>query len=125
MLKKIALGVVGALVLVVGGGGGATASQPDDFKVERSITIDAPPAKAYALVEDFHEWKKWSPFEAQNVAAFTFVPVAQATKVTWAMSGKHSAVTKVMGLFMSMDAMVGKDFEDGMKALKAEAEKKV
>lgn len=30
---------------------------------------------------------------------------------------------KVMGLFMSMDSMVGKDFEKGLARLKAAAEK--
>jgi hypothetical protein len=32
-------------------------------------------------------------------------------------------VTKIMSVFMSMDAIVGKDFEKGLAQLKAAAEK--
>ena len=33
------------------------------FEFRRSTTIDAPPAVVHALVDDFHEWEKWSPWE--------------------------------------------------------------
>ena len=33
------------------------------YTVTRTTTIDAPPERVHALVDDFHEWTKWSPWE--------------------------------------------------------------
>lgn len=33
------------------------------FVVERDTTVQAPPAVVHALVDDFHEWRAWSPWE--------------------------------------------------------------
>ncbi len=45
------------------------------------------------------------------------------TKVTWGFSGKNKFPMSIMMLFMSMDKMVGKDFEAGLKKLKTVLEK--
>jgi hypothetical protein len=34
-----------------------------DFEVVRSETIAAPAARVHGLIDDFHEWRKWSPWE--------------------------------------------------------------
>lgn len=34
-----------------------------DFSLSRSTTIQAPPDRVHALVDDFREWQKWSPWE--------------------------------------------------------------
>jgi uncharacterized protein YndB with AHSA1/START domain len=34
-----------------------------EFEVVRSTTITAPPERVHALIDDFHEWRKWSPWE--------------------------------------------------------------
>lgn len=39
------------------------ATQPDDFRVERTITIQSPPEKIFPLINDFHQWEAWSPWE--------------------------------------------------------------
>jgi hypothetical protein len=33
------------------------------FEVSRSTSISADPARVHGLVNDFHEWPKWSPWE--------------------------------------------------------------
>ncbi len=33
------------------------------YTVTRTITIQAPPQRVRALVDDFHEWPQWSPWE--------------------------------------------------------------
>lgn len=33
------------------------------FEVARSLSVDADPARVHALVDDFHEWTAWSPWE--------------------------------------------------------------
>lgn len=63
------------------------------------------------------------PFEAHNTAEFTLVPQGESARVTWAMHGPAPFVSKVMQVFVSMDRMVGKDFETGLANLKAAAEK--
>jgi hypothetical protein len=36
--------------------------QPDDFRISRSQLIKGPAEPIYALVNDYHEWQKWSPW---------------------------------------------------------------
>jgi hypothetical protein len=57
------------------------------------------------------------PFKATNTAVFTLLPEAEGTRVTWTMTGKKTFMTKVMGIFTSMDKMIGKDFEKGLTQL--------
>ena len=40
------------------------------------------------------------------------------TKVTWSFAGKNKFPISIMMLFMNMDKSVGKDFEEGLDALK-------
>jgi uncharacterized protein YndB with AHSA1/START domain len=63
------------------------------------------------------------PFESHNVTEFTLTPEGDAQKLTWKMSGPQPFVSKIMCVFMDMDAMIGKDFETGLAGLKAIAEK--
>ena len=63
------------------------------------------------------------PLEGHNVAEFTLTPKGDATDVTWLMYGPTPFIGKVLGTFMNMDAMIGKDFEAGLASLKAAAEK--
>lgn len=34
-----------------------------DFSLSRSTRVQAPPARLHALVDDFREWRRWSPWE--------------------------------------------------------------
>lgn len=63
------------------------------------------------------------PFEAHNTTQYTLVSNGGTTTVTWAMFGPSPYISKVMGVFVSMDSMIGKDFERGLARLKALAEK--
>jgi uncharacterized protein YndB with AHSA1/START domain len=175
MLKIAALVVVVAIAAVLI----LAAMKPDVFRLERSTTIKAPPEKIYALIEDFHRWGLWSPYEkldpnmsrthsgaerglgaayawsgsgkagagrmeitdtaaptrivialdftkpmeAKNIVEFSLVPRGEVTEVTWAMHGPTPFFGKIFHVFVNMDRMVGGDFEAGLAALKAEAEK--
>jgi hypothetical protein len=46
-----------------------------------------------------------------------------STKVTWGFIGKNKFPMSIMMLFMNMDKMVGKDFEEGLQSLKVNLEK--
>ena len=63
------------------------------------------------------------PFEAHNVAEYTLERKGDATQVTWAMHGPSPYAAKLMGIFFSMDRMVGSKFDEGLANLKALAEK--
>jgi len=63
------------------------------------------------------------PFAAENRTVFTLVPAGDGTNVTWEMSGVNNLAFKIMGILMNMDKMVGRDFEKGLAAMKAEAER--
>ncbi len=178
MFRKIAI-TVGVLVLVLLVAlVGFVATRPDTFLVQRSLSIQAPPEKIFALVNDFHKWQSWSPyehldpklkrtfsgadsgvgavyewngnddagsgrmeivestppskivikldfskpFESHNKTEFTFAPKGE-TNVTWAMSGPNQLMMKVMGSFMNLETMIGKDFEVGLANLKSVTEK--
>jgi uncharacterized protein YndB with AHSA1/START domain len=63
------------------------------------------------------------PFESHNTTVFTLVPQGDMTEVSWDMSGPMPFISKIMSVFASMDAMIGKDFEKGLANMKAAAEK--
>jgi len=44
------------------------ATRPDTFHVERSATFAAPADVAFGLVNDFHSWSAWSPWEKLDPA---------------------------------------------------------
>jgi hypothetical protein len=175
MLKRLLI----AVVVIVLGVLGLAWMQPDSFQVQRSTTLKAPPEKAFALINDFHRWTEWSPwegldpamkrthsgpasgtgavyqwdgnsavgagrmeitsaqspgrvsiqldfirpFEGHNITDFTLATQGDVTTVTWIMRGPMPFVSKLMQVFISMDRMIGKDFEAGLAKLKAVAEK--
>ena len=175
MLKTIAIVVVVAIVATLV----YAATRPDDFRVQRSTSIKAPPEKIFALINDFHRWDSWSPWEkidpamkrtysgaasgkgtiyawqgnskvgegrmeiadasppskvtikldfvkpieGHNTAEFTLEPKGDSTNVTWLMYGPSAYIAKVFGIFVSMDKMIGDDFEAGLANLKSVAEK--
>ena len=175
MIKTIAIIVVVVLAAIFG----YAATRPDTFRVQRTISIKAPPEKIFALINDFHEWGNWSPYEkldptmkrtfsgaasgkgaayawegsgkvgagrmeisdtsppsrivikldfikpleGHNIAEFTVTTQGDSSNVTWAMYGPSPYIAKVMGMFFSMDSMIGKDFQAGLANLKTVTEK--
>ena len=101
-------------------GVGATYSWAGDRKVGEGnmrITDSRPPERIDIRLEFTKPWQAVNPVE------FTFRPDGAGTKVSWAMSGTNNFLFKAMSVFGDMDAMIGKDFDKGLLALKAEAER--
>ena len=86
-------------------------------KGRMEIVESTPPSKV-SIKLDFLK-----PFESHNTADFTLVPNGDSTRVTWAMYGPNVFLGKVMSVFVSMDDMIGKDFEAGLANLKTVAER--
>lgn len=155
------------------------ATRPMRFRVQRSIRIDAPREKVFALVSNFRDFDAWSPwaaldpsmrksfsgadsgqgavyewqgngkvgqgrmeivetlapervvikldflkpFEAHNTTEYLLTTDGEGTEFAWAMHGSNNFMAKLMGLFFSMDKMVGGQFEQGLARLKALAER--
>ena len=62
MLKVIGMIVVLAVVVVLV----LAARKPDHFRVQRSASIDASPERIFPLINDFHRWGAWSPYEHKD-----------------------------------------------------------
>jgi uncharacterized protein YndB with AHSA1/START domain len=104
------------------GKGAGYAWESDKVGTGSMEIVDSTPAASVRLKLDFLK-----PIEGHNFADFTLVPEAGSaaavnTRVTWAMYGPANFMSKVMQVFISMDRMVGKDFEEGLASMKALAE---
>jgi uncharacterized protein YndB with AHSA1/START domain len=64
MLKvaAIVVALLIAVVLVL------AATKPDTFRVQRAASIQAPPERIFALINDFNRWGAWSPWEKKDPA---------------------------------------------------------
>jgi hypothetical protein len=62
------------------------------------------------------------PLEGHNIAEFALAPQGDSTTVTWTMNGPSPYIGKLIGVFIDMDDMIGKDFETGLANMKAIAE---
>jgi hypothetical protein len=154
------------------------ATNPNTFHVERASSIQAAPEKIFPLINDFRNWRLWSPyekldpamkktyggaasgqgavyewsgnnkagqgrmeiieasaplriaikldfikpFEGHNIAEFTLRPNNGSTELVWSMSGPQPFIFRLLKIFISMDKMLGKDFEAGLAKLKSIAE---
>ena len=156
---------------------------PGAFRIERTMTIKAPPEAIFPLLTDLRAWQGWSPwegkdpalkrtysgpasgpgaayawegndavgagrmeitdvtvpsrmamrldflrpFEAHNQVLFTLTPAEGAargaTTVSWVMTGESPFLARIVQVFVSLDAMVGPDFEAGLANLRRVAEK--
>jgi uncharacterized protein YndB with AHSA1/START domain len=64
MLEIIAI----IVVVLIAGVLIAAATKPDTFRVQRAASINAPPEKIFALINDFKAWPSWSPWEQKDPA---------------------------------------------------------
>jgi len=148
-----------------------------DFSLSRSTTVDAPTDRVLSLLDDFREWRAWSPwedvdpdlertysgpergvgaryawsgnskagegtmeivectptrvaadlqflkpFKARNLTAFDLEQTGGGlTRVTWTMTGRRNPLMALAGKLF-FDKAIGKDFDQGLAALKAAAE---
>jgi hypothetical protein len=83
MLKKILLGLAVVIVALAG----FIATRPSTFSVQRSATMKASPDIAFALVNDFHQWDAWSPWEKLDPAMKKTHEGAAGTGAKYSWSG--------------------------------------
>ncbi|MBS0246044.1 MAG: SRPBCC family protein [Proteobacteria bacterium] len=62
--------------------------KPDTFVVQRSIAINAPADRIFPLIDDFHRWTQWSPYEAKDPdMKRTFGATTKGRGATYAWDG--------------------------------------
>jgi len=178
MFKTIAIIAAVVIVLFIVTVLVLAANKPETFRVQRQVSIQAPPEKIFPLINDYKNWGAWSPwekkdpamkrsfsgpaagkgsayawdskevgagdmlitesvpsslvridlnfskpFEAHNKVVFNIQPQTGGSTVSWEMQGPAPLIARVMHVFFNVDKMVGKDFEDGLAAMKTAAEK--
>jgi uncharacterized protein YndB with AHSA1/START domain len=84
-----------------------------------TLTIDSATAPSKVVLK----LDMTRPMEGHNIVEYDLTPVGGGTRMNWSMHGPMNPVSKVMCLFMSLDKMIGKDFEQGLQSLKALAER--
>jgi uncharacterized protein YndB with AHSA1/START domain len=66
MLKTIVIVVLLLIAVPLAVVLALAATKPDTFRVERATAIKAPPEKIFPLINDFHAWEAWSPYEKKD-----------------------------------------------------------
>jgi uncharacterized protein YndB with AHSA1/START domain len=59
----VALSIIFAVIVFVAILVAYINSRPASFRVEREAHVDAPPEIVFGLINDFHQWEKWSPYD--------------------------------------------------------------
>lgn len=90
----------------------------DNVGKGRMEIVDSTPPHRVVIKLDFLK-----PFEGHNMAELIVEPKGGQTIVTWAMYGPSTFMTKLIGTFMDMDDMIGRDFAAGLAKLKTVVEK--
>jgi hypothetical protein len=83
----------------------------------RATIVESRPNELIRIRLDFVK-----PMVSTAISEYTFQPQGNQTDVTWSMSGQKNFLTKAVCLFVSMDKMMGGDFEKGLANLKAVSE---
>jgi len=58
----VVLAIAIAILLIL------AATKPDTFTVRRATTVKAAPEAIFPLINDFHQWGTWSPYETKDPA---------------------------------------------------------
>jgi hypothetical protein len=84
MIKKVSLGLSVVILVVIA----VTATRPDSFHIERSASISAPSERVHGLINDFHQWERWSPWEKLDPAMTkTYSGADKGVGASYAWSG--------------------------------------
>ena len=85
MLKKIIFGVSILLAVFLG----SVMSQSGDFRIERSITINAEQDEIFDYKSDFHNFINWSPYEIDDSLQRTYSGNEKGLGSIYEWSGKE------------------------------------
>jgi hypothetical protein len=102
-----------ALAAIVVVSAAIAATQPSEFRVARTASIAASASVVFAQVNDFHNWRAWSPLRQTR---------SSDEENPRGCAGRKNFLSKAVGLFMDMDKLAGGQFDGGLAQLKPVAE---
>jgi hypothetical protein len=82
MLKIILIVIVVLIAAILA----YAATRPNNFRVQRSASINASPEKIFPLIADFHNWASWSPWEKKDPAmkrTYSGAPSGKGAVYAW------------------------------------------
>jgi len=81
----VVLGLAIAVILIL------AAAKPNTFSVQRATLVKAPAEKIFPLINDFHQWGSWSPYEHKDPAMKrTFSGPPSGTCAVYAWDGNKN-----------------------------------
>ncbi|KJC58130.1 polyketide cyclase [Bradyrhizobium sp. LTSPM299] len=81
----VILAIAIAVVLIL------AAAKPDTLRVVRAISIKAPAERIFPLINDFHQWVAWSPYETRDPAMKrTYVGAERGQGAVYAWDGNKN-----------------------------------
>ena len=84
----VVIAIAVAIVLIL------AATKPDTFSVRRAAVVKAPPEKIFSLINDFHQWGSWSPWEGKDPAMKrTYSGAASGKGAVYAWEGNKNVGT--------------------------------
>ena len=102
-----ALAVAAALVI-------HAAARPDRFQVRRTTRIEAPPEKIREMIDDFHRWASWSPYEDLDPVmrrAYSEPAAGEGAVYAWKSSGRAGTGRMVITESTASRVVIGLDRE--------------
>ncbi len=85
VIIAIVVVVAVAIILIM------AATKPDSFSVQRVIMVQAPPERIFPLINDFHQWGSWSPYENKDPAMKrSYSGAASGTGAVYAWEGNKN-----------------------------------
>ena len=123
MLKTFKIIGIAIVVLIVGVLAFA-ATKPDNFRVQRSTSIKAPPEKISAVLSDFRAWDAWSPWEKVDPKmqrTYSGEPRGKGARYAWAGNSEvgegSMTITEAQPSRVALDLDFVKPFEGHNKVV--------
>src|SRR3977135_1410234 len=88
VIIAIVLALVIAVVLIL------AATKPAESRGACSAVVAAPPEKIFSLIDDFHQWRAWSPWEDRDPAlkrSYEGAPRGRGAGYAWGRNPKGGA----------------------------------
>src|SRR5260370_17649375 len=76
----VVLAIAIAIILIV------AATRPNTFSIQRATVVKAPPERIFPLINDFHQWGPWSPYENNDPAmkrSYSAAATGQGAGYAW------------------------------------------
>lgn len=115
--KKVLLGMAVSGAVLFSSVLAYAATKPDTFKIERTTSVQAQPAKILPMLTDFKRWQAWSPYEKDPSLQRSYSGPDSGKGAVYAWEGKEAGKGRMEILAVTPDKVTVKlDFIEPMSA---------